>query len=206
MRPLTEHTGKIVPLHRDDVDTDQIIPAEHCKRLTASGYADVLFEGWREDPRFALNQREHADATILLGGHNFGTGSSREHAVWALRDWGFKAVVASSFGDIFRRNAWKNGLMAVQLPAAVVAWLTAMTDAGTLRELTVDLVARELRAAGARHGFAVDSRARMLLLKGMDDIGLTLEQDAAISAYERARPGWLPRVRRVSATEPSAGG
>jgi 3-isopropylmalate/(R)-2-methylmalate dehydratase small subunit len=198
MRRLTDHTGHVVPLHRDDVDTDQIIPAEHCKRLVKSGYQDVLFEQWRTDPGFVLNQPEHAGATILLAGRNFGTGSSREHAVWALRDWGFRAVIASSFGDIFRRNAWKNGVMAVQLPESVVGGLTTEATSGGLREITVDLIAREIRAGELRHEFQVDGRVRMLLLNGLDDIGLTLEQDAAITAYESTRPDRLPRVKRTA--------
>lgn len=131
MQPITEHTGRCVALRRSDVDTDQIIPAEFCKRLTKTGYEDTLFAGWRKDPGFVLNDPAHAGATVLVAGHNFGTGSSREHAVWALRDWGFRAVIASSFGDIFLRNAWKNGLLAVRLPEDVVADLADRADAAS---------------------------------------------------------------------------
>ncbi|GAB3896737.1 3-isopropylmalate dehydratase small subunit [Kibdelosporangium lantanae] len=194
MRAVSEHTGTTVVLRRGDVDTDQIIPAEYCKRLVKSGYDDVLFANWRADPGFVLNQPAAEAATILVAGHNFGTGSSREHAVWALRDWGFVAVVASSFGDIFRRNAWKNGLMAVEIPAGVLAELTDLAEADPGLPVTVDLVARELRAGPVRHGFPVDDQARMLLLNGLDDIGLTLAKDVDIRAYEQARPHWLPTV------------
>ncbi|WJY37094.1 3-isopropylmalate dehydratase small subunit [Streptomyces sp. P9-2B-2] len=198
MKPLMEHTGYGVALRRSDVDTDQIVPAEYCKRLTKSGYADVLFAGWREDPAFVLNRPASLGASILVAGHNFGTGSSREHAVWALRDWGFAAVIASSFGDIFRRNAFKNGLLAVELPAPVVAELADLVDADPRSEITVDLVDLEVRAGGLRHGFAVDQRARWLLLEGLDEIAVTLVKDCAITTYERSRPGWLPNIRTTS--------
>ncbi|MBO4208055.1 3-isopropylmalate dehydratase small subunit [Micromonospora echinofusca] len=196
MRAVSEHTGRGVALRRDDVDTDQIIPAEFCKRLTKSGYADTLFANWFTDPAFVLNQPDRAGASVLVAGHNFGTGSSREHAVWALRDWGFRAVVATSFGDIFLRNAWKNGLLAVVLPEPAVAELADRVDADPAFPVTVDVVRTEVRAAGSRWSFEVDERARWLLLNGLDDIGLTLGRDAAISAYERARRPWLPTLHR----------
>jgi 3-isopropylmalate/(R)-2-methylmalate dehydratase small subunit len=195
VKPLTEHTGYGVALRRGDVDTDQIIPAEYCKRLTKSGYADALFAGWRKDPGFVLNRPASSAASILVAGHNFGTGSSREHAVWALRDWGFVAVIASSFGDIFRRNAGKNGLLTVELPAPVVAELADMVEADSRAEITVDLAELDVRADGLCHGFDLDPRTRFLLLDGLDEIAVTLTKDDAITAYESARPNWLPRIR-----------
>lgn len=195
MKPLTEHTGRAVVLRRSDIDTDQIIPAEYCKRLTKSGYADALFADWRRDPGFVLNQPGSATASILLAGHNFGTGSSREHAVWALRDWGFAAVIATSFGDIFRRNAFKNGLLAVELPGGVVGALTDLVERDPALLLTVDLVAREVRAGAMRQAFTVDDRARRLLLEGLDEIAVTLERTDGIDAYESRRSYWLPSIR-----------
>jgi 3-isopropylmalate/(R)-2-methylmalate dehydratase small subunit len=198
MTPLTEHTGRGVTLRRNDVDTDQIIPAEYCKRLTKSGYQDALFAGWRKDPAFVLNRPERSDATILVGGHDFGTGSSREHAVWALRDWGFRVVIATSFGDIFRRNAFKNGLLAIQLPEPVAAELADFVDADHANEITVDLVNEEIRAGRSCHEFGVDRRARWLLLNGFDEIAVTLEKNDVIAAYEASRRSWLPGIRPTS--------
>jgi 3-isopropylmalate/(R)-2-methylmalate dehydratase small subunit len=198
MKPLTEHIGRGVALRRGDVDTDQIVPAEYCKRLTKSGYQDVLFAGWRTDPAFVLNRPERSGATILVAGHNFGTGSSREHAVWALRDWGFKVVIATSFGDIFRRNALKNGLLAVQLPQPAVAELADLVDADPAVEITADLVNEEIRAGRTRHEFSVDRRARWLLLNGLDEIAVTLEKNDAIAGYEASRRPWLPGIHPTS--------
>ncbi|ORT57432.1 3-isopropylmalate dehydratase small subunit [Streptomyces sp. CB03238] len=198
MEPLTLHTGRGISLRRNDVDTDQIIPAEFCKRLTKSGFEDTLFAKWREEPAFPLNDPLRQDATVLVAAHNFGTGSSREHAVWALRDWGFSVVVASSFGDIFRRNAFKNGLLAVQLDEEVVSGLASAVEADPDFEIVVDLEACELRAAGRGHSFEVDPRARWLLLNGYDDIAVTLGRAEAISAYEASRPPWLPRTDTVA--------
>jgi 3-isopropylmalate/(R)-2-methylmalate dehydratase small subunit len=194
MRPLTEHTGKGVALRRSDVDTDQIVPAHFCKRLTKSGYADALFATWRQDPEFVLNRPGGATASILIAGHNFGTGSSREHAVWALRDWGFRVVIASSFGDIFRRNAFKNGLLAVELPEPVVAELADRVESDPATDLTADLVACQIRAGDRRHPFTVEPRARRLLLEGLDDIAVTLANEAAIRTYELSRSHLLPRL------------
>lgn len=196
MIPMTDHTGAAVTLRRSDVDTDQIIPAAFCKRLTKTGYADALFAQWRTEPDFPLNGPGATGASILVAGHNFGTGSSREHAVWALRDGGFAAVVAGSFGDIFLRNAWKNGLMAVQLDPAELAWLSDLVDADADARLTIDLVGCEVRAGRRRFAFTVDERARWLLLNGRDDIDVTLDLAPAVSAYERTRPHWLPRLHR----------
>ncbi|MEV8311851.1 3-isopropylmalate dehydratase small subunit [Streptomyces flavidovirens] len=198
MEPLTLHTGRAISLRRSDVDTDQIIPAEFCKRLTKSGFEDALFAAWRADPSFPLNDPLRQDATVLVAAHNFGTGSSREHAVWALRDWGFRAVVASSFGDIFRRNALKNGVLAVELPAQTVGRLASRVEADPAFEITVDLKACELRAADRSHPFTVDQRARWLLLNGYDDIAVNLGHDEAISLYEATRHRWLPRTDTVA--------
>ncbi|WP_405163062.1 3-isopropylmalate dehydratase small subunit [Nocardia sp. NBC_01499] len=201
MQPLIQHTGRGITLRRSDIDTDQIIPAEYCKRLTKTGYADALFAEWCADPDFVLNRPSSAGAEILIAAHNFGTGSSREHAVWALRDWGFVAVVASSFGDIFRRNALKNGLIPVELPAPAVAALADRVDAEPDTDLTVDLVGQEIHCTALRYGFAIDHRARRLLVGGLDEIAMTLIKDSRISAYERTRLDWLPSIR---ATEPLA--
>jgi 3-isopropylmalate/(R)-2-methylmalate dehydratase small subunit len=184
-----------VALRRRAVDTDQIIPAEFCKRVTKSGYADGLFARWRIEPDFALAQPERAGASILVAAEDFGTGSSREHAVWALRDGGFAAVISARFGDIFRRNALKNGLLAVSLPAGTVDTLMDMVDADPLLPVTVDLEARQVRATDLLAGFDVDERARWLLLNGLDDIEVTLRQEADITAYERGREAWLPALR-----------
>ncbi|NUT48891.1 MAG: 3-isopropylmalate dehydratase small subunit [Saccharothrix sp.] len=190
MEPLTSHTGRVVPLRRNQVDTDQIIPSEYCRRLTKTGYADALFARWRTRPDFVLNHRP--GASVLVAGPDFGTGSSREHAVWALRDWGFAAVLAPGFGDIFRRNAWKNGLLAVELPGPVVEALLDTAEADPSVEVTVDLVAQVVREPGGEHHFDVDPRARWLLINAMDDVELTLRRSAEIEAYERGRAAWLP--------------
>ena len=191
MQPLTAHTGTAVPLARSDVDTDQIIPSDYCRRLTKTGFAVGLFAQWRQDPGFVLNQPRYAGATVLVAERDFGTGSSREPAVWALRDWGFAAVIAESFGDIFERNALRNGLLTVRLPAdAVTALRTAVHTTPTL-PVTVDLIGTAVRAGGREWRFRVDERARWLLLNGLDEIGVTLSEEDAIAAYERARPRWL---------------
>jgi 3-isopropylmalate/(R)-2-methylmalate dehydratase small subunit len=203
MQPITAHTGLAMVLRRNDVDTDQIIPAEFCKRLTKNGYADALFAHWRKQPDFALNNPARASASVLVAGSNFGTGSSREHAVWALRDWGFRVVVADSFGDIFLRNAWKNGLFAVVLPSAGLAHLAWRAEADPSLTVTVDLVARELRAGAGRWPFPVDENARRLLLEGLDDIDVTLRRQDAITVYERGRSPWLPTLRRGAVSRPA---
>ena len=195
MEPLIRHTGCGMSLRRGDVDTDQIIPAEFCKRLTKTGYADALFHAWRRDPGFVLDDPAYAEASILVAGHNFGTGSSREHAVWALRDWGFRVVVATSFGDIFRRNAFKNGLLAVEAPEPLVTELADRVEADPAYPITVDLEACELVAGERRQPFTVDPRARRLLLDGLDDIAVTLTRQDAITTYEGSRLRWLPRTR-----------
>jgi 3-isopropylmalate/(R)-2-methylmalate dehydratase small subunit len=194
MEPFTTHTGRAVPLRRTNVDTDQIIPAEYLKRVSRTGFAEGLFAAWREDPSFVLNRPQYAGATILVAGTDFGTGSSREHAVWALTDWGFRAVIAPRFGDIFRTNATKAGLLPVVLPEPVVTALQDAVEADPDTEITVDLTSREVRAPanGITASFDLDDYTRWRLMEGLDDIGLTLRHVEAITAFERSRPAWLP--------------
>jgi 3-isopropylmalate/(R)-2-methylmalate dehydratase small subunit len=195
MEKFEVHTGRAAPLRRTNVDTDQIIPAEYLKRIGRTGFADGLFAAWRADePDFVLNRAEFAGATVLVAGADFGTGSSREHAVWALQDAGFRAVLAPRFGDIFRGNSLKAGLLAVLLPEAAVTDLWARVEAEPATEVTVDLVGREIRYAGRSVPFELDDHARWRLLNGLDDISLTLQQVEQIASYEARRPGWLPRV------------
>ena len=192
MDPFIAHTGPAVPLRRSDVDTDQIIPSDWLKRVERTGFGAGLFSEWREDPAFVLNEPRYAGASILLAGENFGTGSSREHAVWALTDYGFRAVVSSRFADIFRSNALKGGLLPVQLPAEVVATLMERVEADPTLLVTVDLDARQLRAGDLVADFPLDDFTRWRLMEGLDDIGLTLRQESDIAAYEVVRPGHLP--------------
>jgi 3-isopropylmalate/(R)-2-methylmalate dehydratase small subunit len=194
MEPFVTHVGRGVPLRRSDVDTDQIIPAAYLKRVSRTGFGDGLFAAWREDPGFVLNQPAYAGATILVAGNNFGTGSSREHAVWALADYGFRVVIAPRFGDIFRNNATKAGLLPVRLPAGVVAALQDAVEADPAAEITVDLDAREVRApaGGVNVPFEIDDYTRWRLMEGLDDIGLTLRNADEITGYETRRPSWLP--------------
>jgi 3-isopropylmalate/(R)-2-methylmalate dehydratase small subunit len=192
VQPITTHTGRAVPLRRSDVDTDQIIPSDWLKRVERTGFGAGLFSEWRADPGFVLEQPQYAGASVLVTGENFGTGSSREHAVWALQDYGFAAVVSPRFGDIFRNNALKGGLVPVQLAAQEVEALWAMVEADPALEVTVDLGARELRAGDLVADFPLDDFTRWRLMEGLDDIGLTLRHEADISAYESARPSWLP--------------
>ncbi|MGA9162434.1 MAG: 3-isopropylmalate dehydratase small subunit [Actinomycetota bacterium] len=196
MRPFTVHTGRAVPLDRSDVDTDQIVPAEHLRRIERSGFGPFLFGEWRKDPGFVLNRPEFGGATILLAGPNFGSGSSREHAVWALEDAGFRTVIAPSFADIFRNNCFKIGLVPVELPQeSLRALMDAVLD-DPATEITVDLQAMRVSAAAVRESFEIDPYTRWRLLEGLDDVDLTLRHAAAIDAYERARPARLPSVRR----------
>jgi 3-isopropylmalate/(R)-2-methylmalate dehydratase small subunit len=192
MDRFTTHAGKIMPLRRSDVDTDQIIPAVYLKRVTRTGFEDGLFSAWRDDPAFVLNNPAHAGATILVAGPNFGTGSSRQHAVWALRDWGFKAVVAPRFGDIFRGNALKEGLLPVQLELKAVEALWAMAESEPDKRITIDLAAREVRVDDAVWTFPIDDFSRWRLMEGLDDIGLTLRHEDRITAYEATRPAFRP--------------
>ena len=192
MEPFTAHTGRVVPLRRTNVDTDQIIPAEYLKRVSRTGFAEGLFAAWREDPSFVLNQPRYAGATILVAGTDFGIGSSREHAVWALTDYGFRAVIAPRFGDIFRTNATKAGLLPVVLPEATVSALQDAVEADPGTEVTVDLGRREVRAHGVTAPFDLDDYTRWRLMEGLDDIGLTLRHVDEIAAFEHSRPAWLP--------------
>jgi len=194
MEPFTTHTGRAVPLRRTNVDTDQIIPAEYLKRVSRTGFAEGLFAAWREDPSFVLNRPQYAGATILVAGTDFGTGSSREHAVWALTDYGFRAVIAPRFGDIFRTNATKAGLLPVVLPEPVVTALQDAVEADPDTEITVDLTGRAVRAPanGITAPFDLDDYTRWRLMEGLDDIGLTLRHVDAVTAFEQSRPAWLP--------------
>jgi 3-isopropylmalate/(R)-2-methylmalate dehydratase small subunit len=196
MKPFTRHTGRAIPLDRSDVDTDQIVPAEHLRRIERSGFGPFLFAEWRKDPEFVLNRPELAGATILVAGPNFGSGSSREHAVWALEDAGFRVVIAPSFADIFRNNCFKVGLLPVELPQESVRALmdAVLDDPGT--EITVDLDALRVSATVVHESFEIDPYTRWRLLEGLDDVDLTLRHAAAIDAYERARPARLPSVPR----------
>jgi 3-isopropylmalate/(R)-2-methylmalate dehydratase small subunit len=192
MQAFTEHTGTAVPLRRSDVDTDQIIPAVWLKRVERTGFGAGLFSAWRQDPGFVLNDERFAGATVLLAGENFGTGSSREHAVWALTDYGFRAVLAPRFGDIFRSNSYKNGFLPVQVPQDVVGRLMDAVEADPTTDITVDLERCEVRGAGAAQPFEIDAGVRHRLLNGLDDIAITLQSEPDIAAFEARRPAWLP--------------
>jgi 3-isopropylmalate/(R)-2-methylmalate dehydratase small subunit len=194
MDKFTVHTGTAVPLRRSNVDTDQIIPAEYLKRVTRTGFEDGLFSAWRGDPEFVLNNAVYAGASILVAGPEFGTGSSRQHAVWALRDWGFRAVVSPRFGDIFRGNALKEGLLPVELPAEAVTILWDALEADPALPVTIDVAKREIVAAQHVWSFPLDDFSRWRLLEGLDDIGLTLRHEAEIDAYESRREAWFPAV------------
>ncbi len=194
MEPFTTHTGRAVPLRRSNVDTDQIIPASYLKRVSRAGFGEGLFAAWREDPSFVLNQPQYDGATILVAGSDFGTGSSREHAVWALTDYGFRVVIAPRFGDIFRTNSTKAGLLPVGLPEATVTALQDAIEADPATEVVVDLDNRVVlaEAAGIKAPFQIDDYTRWRLMEGLDDIGLTLRHVDDITAFEHSRPSWLP--------------
>jgi 3-isopropylmalate/(R)-2-methylmalate dehydratase small subunit len=195
MDKFTVHTGTAVPLRRSNVDTDQIIPAVYLKRVTRSGFEDGLFKAWRtNEPDFVLNQERYRGASILVAGPDFGTGSSREHAVWALTDYGFRVVIAPRFADIFRGNSLKAGLLTVTLPEKIVARLWDDIEDDSSIEVTVDLVDRQVRWPGEVHDFDLDDYARWRLLEGHDDISLTLQQTDAIDSFESHRLPWLPSV------------
>jgi 3-isopropylmalate/(R)-2-methylmalate dehydratase small subunit len=194
MQSFTVHTGTAVPLRRSNVDTDQIIPAVYLKRVSRTGFADGLFRAWRDQAGFVLEDPAYAGASILVAGPEFGIGSSREHAVWALRDWGFRAVIAPRFGDIFRGNALKEGLLPVELEQAAVEELWQRVEREPALPVTVDLVERQVRAGDRVWDFPLDDFSRWRLLEGLDDIGLTLRHEATITAYEQHRPGFAPVV------------
>ncbi|ARF78578.1 3-isopropylmalate dehydratase small subunit [Kitasatospora aureofaciens] len=198
MEKFTTHTGRAVPLCRSNVDTDQIIPAHWLKKVTRSGFEDGLFEAWRKDESFILNRPERRGATVLVAGPEFGTGSSREHAVWALQNYGFHAVISSRFADIFRGNSLKNGLLTVVLPQETVERLWSLTESDPSAEITVDLEKREVRAEGVTASFELDDNVRWRLLNGLDDISITLQNEADIAAFEATRPAFKPRTLPVS--------
>lgn len=197
MEKISTLTGTIVPLERSNVDTDQIIPAVFLKRVTKTGYDDALFHSWRQDPDFVLNQEPYTHGGILVVGHDFGTGSSREHAVWALRDFGFTAVLGPRFGEIFRGNAGKQGLLVGQISEESMEALWAAARATTGAEVAVDLESRTATADGVSHDFQIDDYTRWRLLEGLDDIALTLRDEAAITAFEAKRPAWMPQTQPV---------
>ncbi|GGM37138.1 3-isopropylmalate dehydratase small subunit [Micromonospora sonchi] len=194
MEKFTVHTGTAVPLRRSDVDTDQIIPAVYLKRVTRTGFADGLFSAWREDPGFVFNNDSYSGASILVAGPEFGTGSSREHAVWALRDYGFRVVISPRFGDIFRGNALKEGLLPVELELGAVEEIWDLVESDPSAAITVDLTARQVRAGSSAWSFPLDDFSRWRLMEGLDDIGLTLRHSDRITAFEATRPAFLPRV------------
>jgi len=197
MEKVSVVEGVGVPLRRSNVDTDQIIPAQFLKRVTKTGYDDGLFYQWRQDPDFVLNQEPYTQGRVLVAGPDFGTGSSREHAVWALRDFGFDAVISSKFGEIFRSNSGKQGLLTAVVPEAVVDALWQEIEANPGAAVTVDLVTREVRCGGVMSPFDIDDYTRWRLMEGLDDIGLTLQQEDAISAFEVSRESWRPRTLPV---------
>ena len=195
MEKFTRHTGHAVPLRRSNVDTDQIIPAVYLKRVTRSGYEDGLFQAWREnEPDFVLNQNRYSAATILLAGPDFGTGSSREHAVWALMDYGFKVVISPRFADIFRGNSLKAGLLTVVVPNSTVSLLSDAVEEDPSIDVTVDLVERTVSWADQNYRFEIDDYGRWRLLEGLDDIDVSLRHVDDIATYEKTRRSWLPAV------------
>ena len=193
MEKFTTHVGRGLPLRRSNVDTDQIIPAEYLKRITRTGFADGLFASWRRNPDFVLNDPRYDGATVLVAGPDFGTGSSREHAVWALQDHGIRVVISPRFGDIFRQNALKGGLLPVALPHDVVSAVQDLVEADPAAPITVDLLDRTVRAGTTIvAGFDIDAYAQWRLMEGLDDIAVTLTRDVDISAFEAQRFGWMP--------------
>ena len=194
MEKFVKHTGTAIPLRRSNVDTDQIIPAVYLKRVTRSGFEDGLFAAWRNDPEFVLNQPQYKSGTILVAGPEFGTGSSREHAVWALQNYGFKVVISSRFADIFRGNSLKGGLLTVILPQEAVEaiWTTIESDPNT--SITVDLESRTVSYGSTTVAFELDDYTRWRLMEGLDDIGLTLKHTDAIDSFEAKRPAYKPKT------------
>ncbi len=192
MEKFLSHTGSALPLRRSNVDTDQIIPAEYLKRITRHGFEDALFKAWREDPSFVLNKPEYKDATILVAGPEFGTGSSREHAVWALMDYGFKVVLSSRYADIFRGNSGKAGLVTAEVSQDVIEKIWALVEKNPTTQITVDLDKRQVKAGDLVADFQIDDYVRWRLLEGLDDIGLTLRHEAKITEFEKSRPAYKP--------------
>ena len=194
MEKFTTHTGRALPLRRSNVDTDQIIPAVYLKRITRTGFEDGLFAAWRADPEFILNAEEYQGVSVLVAGPDFGTGSSREHAVWALKDYGFKVVLSARFADIFRGNSAKDGLLTAVLKQGDIEILWKLVEENPELEVTVDLQAREVRVEGHVFTFEVDDYTRWRLLEGLDDISLTLRHGEEIDAFEQERPKYKPRT------------
>ena len=194
MEKFISHTGTAIPLRRSNVDTDQIIPAVYLKRVTKSGFEDGLFAAWRNDPEFVLNQPQYKGATVLVAGADFGTGSSREHAVWALQNYGFKAVISSRFADIFRSNSLKGGLLTVILPQENIEKIWDLIEAEPTLAVTVDLEAKNVRLGSLVYPFELDDYTRWRLMEGLDDIGLTLNKIDSVTAYEGARPSYKPKT------------
>jgi 3-isopropylmalate/(R)-2-methylmalate dehydratase small subunit len=197
MEKFISHTGTAVPLRRSNVDTDQIIPAVYLKRVTKSGFEDGLFAAWRSDPEFVLNQPQYKEATVLVAGADFGTGSSREHAVWALQNYGFKAVISSRFADIFRGNSLKGGLLTVILPQESVEKIWDQIEADPTTAVTVDLEAKNVRLGELVFPFELDDYTRWRLMEGLDDIGLTLKNIDSVTAYEETRQSFKPKTLPV---------
>ena len=197
MEKFSSHTGIGVPLRRSNVDTDQIIPAVYLKRVTRTGFEDALFAAWRNDPEFVLNQDEYKTGSVLVAGEDFGTGSSREHAVWALKDYGFRAVLAPRFADIFKGNSAKQGLVAgiITQDACEQLWKILETEPGT--EVSVDLVERSVTAGSFTTTFEIDDYTRWRLMEGLDDIGLTMRKEADITEFEKTRPDFKPATLPV---------
>lgn len=194
MEKFISHTGSGVPLRRSNVDTDQIIPAVYLKRVTRDGFEDGLFAAWRSDPEFVLNQSQYKSGTVLVAGPEFGTGSSREHAVWALQNYGFKAVISSRFADIFRGNSLKGGLLTVILPQEAVEALWVAIEKDPSTQIKVDLDSRTVSYGSTSIAFELDDYTRWRLMEGLDDIGLTLKQIDSIDAYEAKRPSYKPKT------------
>ena len=197
MEPIIKHTGIGVPLRSSNVDTDQIIPAVYLKRVTKTGFDDALFANWRKDPEFILNQEPYKHGSVLVAGPDFGTGSSREHAVWALRDYGFKVVISARFADIFRGNSGKQGLVTAQVAQDDIEliWKALEHEPGT--EITVDLESKTGTVCALVVPFEIVDYVRWRLMEGLDDIGLTRQNIDAIEAYEAKRPSWMPRTQEL---------
>ncbi|MEI6039540.1 MAG: 3-isopropylmalate dehydratase small subunit [Actinomycetes bacterium] len=194
MDKFISHTGSVLPLRRTNVDTDQIIPAVYLKRVTKSGFEDGLFSAWRNDPEFVMNKPEHKGATILVAGADFGTGSSREHAVWALQNYGFKVVLSSRFADIFRGNSQKAGLLTVIIPQEKIEAIWDAVESNPALEVTVDLESKNVRFNSEIVAFEIDDYTRWRLMEGLDDIGLTLKNIADVDVFEAKRPSFKPQT------------
>ncbi|MDA3026285.1 MAG: 3-isopropylmalate dehydratase small subunit [Actinomycetota bacterium] len=192
MEKFVTHTGSALPLRRSNVDTDQIIPAEYLKRITRHGFEDALFKAWREDPEFVLNKPEYKNATVLVAGPEFGTGSSREHAVWALMDYGFKVVLSSRYADIFRGNSGKAGLLTAEVSQDIIDKIWSLVEKQPNTQITVDLEKKQVTAGDIVAQFQIDDYVRWRLMEGLDDIGLTLRHESKITEFEKSRPSFKP--------------